>query len=112
MKKFNITKEHIGNVVKIGGIALLYGLASMASRTSVKDMFDNIRYSGNVTYSDAVSAIMDSDMFDSNKTKAIELLRRNENVEYYKTIIDIVRSNMFDSNKIKAITILCEKKES
>lgn len=31
MKKFNITKEHIGNIVKIGGIALVYGLASMES---------------------------------------------------------------------------------
>ena len=112
MKKFNITKEHIGNIVKIGGIALVYGLASMASRTSVKEMFDNIRYSGDVTYGDVVSAVMESDMFDSNKTKVIELLQRGKNVEYYKTIIDIVRSNMFDSNKIKAITILCEEKES
>ena len=112
MKKINITKEHIGNIVKIGGIALVYGLASMASRTSVKEMFDNIRYSGNVTYSDAVSAVMDSDMFDSSKTKVIELLKRDQSVEYYKTIIDSVRSNMFDSNKIKAITILCEEKGS
>ena len=112
MKKISITKEHIGYIVKIGGIALIYGLASMASRTSVKEMFDNIRYSGNVTYSDAVSAVMDSDMFDSSKTKVIELLKRDQSVEYYKTIIDIVRSNMFDSNKIKAITILCEEKES
>lgn len=112
MKKINITKEHIGNIVKIGGIALVYGLASMASRTSVKEMFDNVRYSGNVTYSDAISAVMDSDMFDSSKTKVIELLKRDQSVEYYKTIIDIVRSNMFDSNKIKAITILCEEKES
>lgn len=111
MKKINITKEHIGNIVKIGGIALVYGLASMASRTSVKEMFDNVRYSGNVTYSDAISAVMDSDMFDSSKTKVIELLKRDQSVEYYKTIIDIVRSNMFDSNKIKAITILCEEKE-
>ena len=112
MKKFNITKEHIGNIAKIGGIALVYGLASMASRTSVKEMFDNIRYSGDVTYSDVVSAVMDSDMFDSNKTKVIELLKRDQSIEYYKTIVDIVRSNMFDSNKIKAITILCEEKES
>lgn len=112
MKKINITKEHIGNIVKIGGIALVYGLASMASRTSVKEMFDNVRYSGNVTYSDAISAVMDSDMFDSSKTKVIELLKRDQSVKYYKTIIDIVRSNMFDSNKIKAITILCEEKES
>lgn len=112
MKKFNITKEHIGNMVKIGGIALVYGLASMASRTSVKDMVNTIRYSGDVTYSDVVSAVMESDMFDSNKTKVIELLQRGKSVEYYKTIINIVRSNMFDSNKIKAITILCGEKES
>ena len=112
MKKFNITKEHIGNMVKIGGIALVYGLASMASRTSVKDMVNTIRYSGDVMYSDVVSAVMECDMFASNKTKVIELLQRGKSVEYYKTIVNIVRSNMFDSNKIKAITILCEEKES
>ena len=98
--------------MKIGGITLVYGLASMASRTSIKDVINTIRYSGDVTYSDVVSAVMESDMFDSNKAKAIELLKRGESVEYYKSIIDIVRSNMFDSSKIKAITILCEEKES
>ena len=109
MKKINITKEHIGNIVKIGGIALVYGLASMASRTSLKDVINPISYSGDVTYVDVVSAVTEIDMFDSNKTKVIELLKRGESVEYYKSIIDIVRSNMFDSSKIKAITILCDE---
>ena len=104
--KIKITKEFVGNVVKIGGMAMIYGLAAMASKTSVKDAIDNIRYSGKVSYSDAVSAVMDSNMFDSNKNRVLELLKKDGDIEYYRTIIKIVRSDMFDSNKIRAITIL------
>ena len=89
--KIKITKETIGNVVKVGGMVMLYGLAAMASKTSVKDVIDNIRYSGNVSYSDAVSAVMDSDMFDSNKNRVMELLKKDGDAEYYKTIIKIIR---------------------
>ena len=104
--KFNITKENVGRIVKIGSVALLYGLASMASKTSVRDAIDSIRYSGNVSYCDAVGVIMDSDMFDSNKNRAMELLKKDGNVEYYKTIIKIIKSDMFDSNKIRTIETL------
>ena len=104
--KIKITRETIGNVFKVGGMIILSGLAAMTSKTSAKDVIDNIRYSGNVSYSDAVSVVMDSDMFDSNKNRVMELLKKDGDVEYYKTIIKIIKSDMFDSNKIRAITLL------
>lgn len=107
--KFKITKETVGSVVKIGGAAILYGLASMVSKVSVKDVIDEIRYSGNVSYSDAISAIMESDMFDSYKREAIKVLKKDQDVEYYKTVIKIVRSDMFSSYKLEAITNLIEE---
>ena len=109
--KFKITKETIGSAVKIGGMALCYGLAAMASKVSTRDMIDKIRYSGNVSYSDAVGAIMESDMFDSYKKEAMELLKRNADSDYYKTVIKIVQSSMFSSYKLEAITNL-NKEES
>ena len=104
--KIKMANETVGNIVKIGGAVLLYGLAHMASRTSVKDIVDEFRYRGDVSYSDVVGVIMDCDMLDSNKNKAMELLKKNGNTEYYKTIIKIIKSNMLDSSKVKAIATL------
>lgn len=109
--KFKITKETVGNVVKIGGTAVLYGLASMVSKISINDVIDHIRYSGNVSYSDAINAIMDSDMLGSYKKEAMALVKRAGDVEYYKAIIKIVKSDMLGSYKIEAITNL-SKEES
>lgn len=107
--KLKITKETIGSMAKFGGMVILYGLAAMVSRTNTKDVIDNVRYSGDVKYGDAISAIMDSDMFDSNKNRAMEMLKKNGESDYYRAVIKIIRSDMFDSSKIKAITILCEE---
>ena len=104
--KFKITKETVGKIGKIGGILTLYGLATMVSRVSVNDLIDNIRYSGDVSYGDAICAIMDSDMLDSYKKEAMKLLKKEQDVEYYKMIIKIVRSDMLSSYKIEAITNL------
>ena len=101
--KIKITKEAIGNVAKAGGMVILYGLAAMASRVSVKDVIDTVRYSGNVGYSDAFGAIMDSDMMSSYKNEAIELLKREQDVEYYKAGIKLVHSDMMSSYKMSAI---------
>ena len=110
--KIQITKETVGKILKVGGMIVLYGVASMASRTSVKDVIDGIRYSGDVSYSDAVGVIMDSNMFDSNKNRAMELLKRDGDSEYYKTIVKIIKSDIFDSNKIISIATLNGEEES
>lgn len=107
--KFNITKGTIGTVGKVVGTALVYGLASMVSSKSTRDMVDNIRYSGNASYSDAVGVIMDSDMLDSYKNEAIGLLKKNSDAEYYKTVIKIVKSDMLGSSRVKAITNIGEE---
>lgn len=108
----NITKENVKETFKIVGTIVLYGVAVAQSCIKVKDVADMIRYSGNVKYSDAVNVIMSSDMFDSRKNEAMELLKRNKDSEYYKAVIRIVNSDMFDSNKIRAITNLSKEEEA
>lgn len=54
-------------------------------------------------YSDAIDVIANSDMFDSHKAKAIELLKKDGDTEYYKSVIKIIETDMFDSKKITAI---------
>ena len=104
--KFKITKETVGNIAKVGGLAMLYGLAVMGSKVSINDMIDKIRYSGDVSYSDAFDAIMDSSMLDSYKQAAMRLLKHDGDSEYYKAVIKIIKSSMLGSYKIESITNL------
>ncbi len=107
--KINITKEQVGSALKSGGklvlTAFIIGFASL-----VKDKACSTQtYIGEVGYGDAVSAILSSDMFDYNKTKAIELLKRDESGEYYRAVISAINSELFDSNKIRTIETLSKK---
>lgn len=54
-------------------------------------------------YDSAVSAIMNSSMFDGRKVQAIELLKKSQPETYYKAVISIITSNMFDGRKVEAI---------
>lgn len=109
MRKLNVTKGQVGRILMNGGklalSALAIGLASL-----IRDKASNVQYYiGEVGYGDAVSVILNSDMFDSTKTKAVELLKRDEDAEYYRAVINAVNSQMFDSTKIQTIKTLSEK---
>lgn len=54
-------------------------------------------------YYDAVRAIMDTNMFTSDKCEMISVIKTNGSKEYYKTVINIVNANMFSSDKIEMI---------
>lgn len=63
---------------------------------------------GDVNLSDAVDAIMNSDMFDSYKLDAVELLKTDGDSGYYKSVISAINSDMYDSYKIDVIKKLSE----
>lgn len=111
MRKINITKDTITNAAKVCGMVAIYGVALATSNASVKDIIDKVRYSGNVKYSDAVSVIMDSSMFSSDKTRVIDVVKKDGDVEYYRAVIQIVKSSMFSSDKVKTIVNLCKDEE-
>lgn len=108
MKKFNLNMKTVGNFAKKSGKVALYGLATVMSYVSMKDVTEMVRYSGNVKYSDAINAIMESSMFGSDKNKIVAMLKKDGDADYYKAIIKVVKSNMFGSDKVKAIEYICD----
>ena len=103
MRTLHITKDHICKIAKgFGQVALgCIGLGMALKKEDKEETKHKDRY--NAGYAGAVEAIMDSDMFDSNKIKALSVLRKKENSEYYKAILLIMKTDMFDSKKIEAI---------
>lgn len=85
----------------------VFGIA--ATGLLVTQMVKNEEYvsepsiSYGVTYSDAVEAIMESDMWSSDKEQAVTYLNRRETADYYKAIINIVNGDMWSSDKLKLI---------
>lgn len=110
MKKIKITKEQVKGAVK-GFCILAYSAAAIAGAvmTRGETRTNKTYYVGAADYSDAVKVIVESSMFDSNKKRAIELLKRDGDAGYYNAVISTVNSNMFDSNKLEAIETMSQK---
>ena len=68
-------------------------------------------YVGDIKYSDAIGAIMNSRMFSCDKTMAIEVLKKDMDADLYKAVIQVVNSNMFSCDKLKTITDMCKEAE-
>ena len=101
--KVKITKEQVGNALKtIGflGSCLVTGFLCMARDNTTKP---TTYYIGEANYSDAVSVIMRSSMFDSTKSSMIDILKRDADPEYYKSVITTVNSKAFDTTKLHIV---------
>lgn len=109
--KFNREQlNNIGRMVKKGGKYLFYGVVTVLSCTTVTDeIFRSMRYSDGASYSDAIGAIMDSDMLGSYKDEAVSVLTRDGDEEFYKAIIHVVNSNMLGSHRVDTIKKMCDK---
>lgn len=113
MKKLTIKKEtadRIWNGVKtVVGCFALGVLAMYAPKIPTCSASSTNNYFGLASYGDAVNAILSSSMFDSRKTEAITLLKREADADYYSAVIAAVVSDMFDSRKVQVIKTLSEK---
>lgn len=109
MKKINISKETVGKVAKNCANIAVFGLAMILPHVTEKNVA-TVKYRiGKADYSDAVGAIMGSDMFDSYKNEAINLLKKEDTTEYYSAVIQVMNSDMFDSYKVDSIRKINEK---
>lgn len=107
-KRFNwrgMTKGISEVVCKIAGYSLTVGtiVGLVAIKVNEAEEPSNKNALRFFDYSDAVNTILDSDMFDSSKKRAISILKKHDTSGYYKTIIGIVNSDMFDSSKMELI---------
>ena len=114
MRKININRERLND---IGGIAmkgvklLAYGLIAGLSYSKMSEhTYATMNYYDKASFGDVVKVIMESDMYDSYKNKAISILPEDRDSEFYKAVISIIKSDMFDSYKLDSIKRLCEKK--
>ena len=107
MKK--LIMETIKGATLVGGKTVLGVLAVTASSGLVEDIIDKVRYNRNVKYSDAVSVILKSGMFSTDKQKALVALKKEEGTEFYKAIIQVVKSNMCSRDKLETIINLSKE---
>jgi hypothetical protein len=59
-----------------------------------------------IGYSDAVRAIMKGFAFDTDKKRAMYMLKRDADSDYYEAVIEIIQNVTFDCDKIKMISAL------
>ena len=103
MSVLNCTKNIVKRNMKyIGPLAV----AALYNDSTITKIVDDIRYSGNVGYDDAIKAIMESKMYSSDKCDAVSVVKVGEKSEYYKAIIRVVRSKGYSSDKITMIKIM------
>ena len=103
------TKEIIVDTGKDIVKGVLCGLAVLVSKVAVEDIIDMVKYKGKVGYSDVVDVIMRSNMYSSDKTRAIAVIKKNEDTEYYKAVVRVIKSNMYSSDKIKTLQQMNEE---
>ena len=103
--------HNIGGYVKTGCKFAAYAVVAVLSCSSITDdILRKIRYTGDVGYSDAVNAIMNSDMMGSYKRDAIEALPKDKDCEFYKSVMYIANADMMGSYKVDLIRRMCGDK--
>lgn len=95
----NMFEKACGLMVAGAGLMLL-GKMNQTMTLDINRMMVDATYGG------AVKTIMDSDMFDSRKEEALQILKREGDAEYYKAVISVINSDMFDSRKIDVLKTL------
>lgn len=106
MKNFNF--EQLGNcVMTICGFVVVGAVAVMAGMSADDTTINNGAAAG---YSDAVNAIVNSNMWSSDKQTAIAAMDKHANREIYKAVIAIINNDsMWSSDKVVAIKALFGK---
>ena len=106
MRKLDV--EQMTKIIRPLGRILAFG-AVLAIAKEVGENPSVYRNAVDADYNDAIAAIMDSDLFSSDKQLATMLLKRDGDVKYYKAVITIVNdTSMFASDKVETIKYLSE----
>ena len=112
MMKIELTKEQVWGIVKncckaaFGAMVIAGAYWSRDTTTSSTQKTDKPVVA---SYSQAVSTIVNSSMWDYYKTSAIELLKRDGDASYYAAVISTVESDMYDHKKMDIIKTLSKK---
>ena len=97
-------KELFKNVCKI---MIYISVGVYGLNKAISNVADNIVFKN--SYDGVIQAINESDMWSSDKLKAIALIKKDETPDIYSAIISIVNGNMWSSDKLKAIQNIYEE---
>jgi len=92
----------VGSVAWTYAVCKWTGLIPTKKKSELKviNFSDHNRYN----YGDVILAITKSDMIDSRKNAAINLIKTDGSNDYYKAVYAIIESNMIDSRKLDALS--------
>lgn len=110
--KIRITKDGVVNTIKTGfSFAAAVAVVVLPNLSTLKEVADDMRYRGKVTYNDAIDAILHSTIYSSDKTKLVMMLPKDRDVEFYKSIVSILNSTIYSGDKFTIIKDICEREE-
>lgn len=111
MSKIN-WKQVGSTIINGGGVIVGVALCTVPYLKTIRDVAESVRYyRGCVSYSDAVSAVLSSDMFSSAKEEAVKMIPKDGDNELYRSIIQVVNSDAFSGNKVNMIKDICGKED-
>lgn len=108
MKKINIDMAKVGNAVKGFGNFVLSAAMVAAPYMYLKSDSVKVRYISNASYSDAISAVLNSNMLSLYKTEIVNILPKDGDAELYKSIIAVINSDMMSRYKVEIIKDICD----
>ena len=94
---------HVGKITKQVGKLIVCGVAFKLLNSLNENVTVNYNSSTATGYGAAVEAIMNSNMWSSDKHEAIAALNRKGNAEYFRAVIAVVESSMWSSDKLDTI---------
>lgn len=63
------------------------------------------------TYNEAVNAVMNGDLWTSDKPKVLDALKPNFKPVVYRAVVEVVKSDMWTSDKADVIIKMCKQAE-
>lgn len=111
MKKLNLDKEKLLNGLKVGCLVFLSLAGGIASTCLQNETENRIRLKAyeDADYSSAIDAIMNSNMYSCDKSKAISELPADKDNSFYSAIMAIARGKGCSDNKLSSIISISHK---
>lgn len=108
--EFNTDKlKDCGKAAGLAGVTVLSAVAKNSLENFIQAKANEQIYK-KATYSGVITAIVNSDMWSSDKEKVVELIPADADPELYGSILAVVMENgMWSSDKLQMIKILIKK---
>lgn len=104
--------KYLKGALEIAAFAFVSGVVTIATNSTKpasQEQYVHYYEVESCGYSDAVAAIISSNLYDSEKNSLIRMIPKGADSELYSSIVAVAESDMFWANKRIAIEDLCQK---